>query len=86
MKKDGSLEEGSVSELDASSSSSPAHVLVPLGGMKSVFINVIFQMAALYKTTGEQFGHIFFFFFKATGMGKFPAETPGGPLTVHSSW
>lgn len=61
MKKDWSLEEESVSELNASSSSSPAHVLVPLGGMKSVFINVIFQMAALYKTTGEQFGHIFFF-------------------------
>lgn len=71
MKKDWSLEEGSVSELNTSSSSSPAHVLVPLGGMKSVFINVIFQMAALYKTTGEQFGHIFFFFFKPLGWENF---------------
>lgn len=61
MKKNWPPEEGRVSDSYASPSSSAAHVLLLLGGTKSVFINVIFEKAALYKTTSEQCGHIFFF-------------------------
>lgn len=49
MKKNLSLE-GVCLLFSVSSSSSPAHVLLPLRGLKSVFISVIFEKAVFFKT------------------------------------
>lgn len=101
MKKNLSEEEGSVSELLHDLQFLPARVLFLLRGMRPFFVTSLFEKAALFNTTSEQFGHVvlfcffafvcllvvvlFFVFLMPLGWENLQ-EHLGDPPTVHANW